>query len=75
MDEKIEKLEDEIFELKEKIKYSKEVEYKEFIIELLFSIDKELETPSEYLSKERILKNLKDHIKEFIKNYNIFLNI
>jgi len=45
------------------------IEYKELLIDLLNSINTELEDKESKLSKEDILNNLKSYLKEFIK-YN-----
>jgi Icc-related predicted phosphoesterase len=45
------------------------IEYKELLIDLLNSINTELDDKESKLSKEDILNNLKSYLKEFIK-YN-----
>lgn len=86
-DKIIEKLEDEIddlkselFDFKLKQQYSKENELKEFILELYNSVDDELNKKDskhyvdEYdkLTKEDLLKNLKSYIEEFMRNNKLF---
>lgn len=70
----------ELFELKQKIKFSKEDELKEFLRELYNSINVELEKKDskfdadEYnkITKEDILNNLKSYIEEFKRNNKLF---
>ncbi len=72
--EKIEKLEGEIIEYKFILQQSKEIEYKELVLDLLYSIKTELEDKESKLSKEDILKNLKTYIRNFIKDNRVSKN-
>lgn len=78
---KIDELQYEIFELKQKIRFSKENELKEFLNELYNGIKIELDKKNsrfdvdEYnkLSKENILNNLKIYIENFCKDNKMLL--
>jgi len=73
LEEIIGNLDEELLMIKYKINDSATIEYKELLRTILSSIDTELENKESELSKEEILKNLKEFIKDFLKSYKIFL--
>jgi hypothetical protein len=69
LEQKIDDLETQIIDLTFEQNYSKEKELLEFVRDLFVS----LQNVDEKISKEEIIENLKNYIREFTKNNRINL--
>lgn len=69
LEDRVVKLEDKLIDLMFELNYNKQDELIEFIRELYQS----LQNVDEKLSKESIIENLKNYIRDFAKNNNLML--